>query len=176
MTARRTPLVLTALLTCATLALAGCSTETAPKTPQGGASGGAGAKNGATPDAVLVDPAAKLDVKDQVSKGPTVNVAGVAATKGGFVVVSSDKGRNILGSGIVPAGTTPEPIQVSLAEEPTKKLRLIARLYADTNGDGLFGAGDRPIASAKGGDDVKDPPFDGLQVSFDFTGAKVINN
>lgn len=173
----RTPSSLLATLACATALLAGCSTQTAPTPPGGGgpASGVPGAIK--SPDnSVVVDPAAVLTVKDQDSQGPTVNVEAAAVTKGGFVVVSSDKGRNVLGTGMVPAGTTPQKVQVSLAEEITKKTPLIARLYADTNGDGLYGAGDKPVARSTKGDDRGGPPFPGLQVSFSFTGKPVVNN
>ena len=175
----RTPSTLTALLIGAAALLAGCSTQAAPTTPgtlgTAPASGVPGAVKSSAVD-VLVDSNATLTVKDQTSEGPTVNVDGAAITKGGFVVVSSDKGRNVLGTGMVPAGTAPQKVQVSLAEEITKKTPLIARLYADTNGDGLYGAGDKPVVRAKAGDDKNDPPFAGLQVAFSFTGKRVVNN
>lgn len=167
----------TALLAAGTFVLAGCSTETEPPPPSGtnGASAIPNSSQDAAPPEVLDDTAAVLTVEDQESEGPTVNVKAVAATEGGFVVVSADEGRNVLGSGIVPAGDEPQSIQVSLAEEPTEKIALLARLYADTNGDGFYGEGDRPLSNGKD-NSANDPAFDGEQVAFDFTGKKVVNN
>jgi hypothetical protein len=123
----------------------------------------------------VVDGAAVLQVEDQTSEGPTV-LAKAAITQGGFVVVYGDNGRNELGSGQVDPGTAPQDVQVSLAEELTEPTPLLARLYADTDGDGLFGAADQPVTN--GEDDDSDDPeaFAGEQETFSFTGKPVVNS
>ena len=155
------------------LAATGCTAE-APPAPGGGT--GAAAPEQQAPTIVPVeDPAAVLTVVDQKSEGPTV-LAKAAATKGGFIVVYSEDGRNELGTGMVPAGTTPADVQVSLAEEPTEPIPLLARLFADTDGNGLYSAGDMPITNGK--DDANDDAevFLGEQETFSFTGKKVVNS
>ena len=162
------------------LAVSGCTAE-APPAPGAGngdaAEEPAAAPAGDPPPSItpVSDPAAVLTVADQTSEGPTV-LAKAAATKGGFIVVYADEGRNELGSGIVPPGTTPADVQVSLAEEPTEKIQLLARLYADTDGNGLFSAADTPITN--GQDDDSDDPkvFPGEQETFSFTGKKVVTS
>src|SRR5687767_3096503 len=105
---------LSALPLLAVLAVSGCTAETPPT-----AGGSSAAPEPAAPTITPVeDPAAVLQVEDQKSEGPTV-LAKAAATKGGFIVVYSEDGRNELGTGEVPAGTTAVDVQVSLAEEPT---------------------------------------------------------
>lgn len=107
------------------------------------------------------DPAAVLEVEDQTSEGPTV-LARAAISRGGFVVVFSADGRNTLGTGTVPAGAQLQDVQVSLAEELTEQVTLIARLYADTDGNGFYSAADQPVGGA-----------DGEQVEFGFMGKPV---
>lgn len=121
------------------------------------------------------DPAAVLQVEDQKSEGPTV-LAKAAATKGGFIVIYADEGRNELGSGIVPPGTTAVDIQVSLAEEPTEEIALLARLFADTDGSGLYSAGDLPISNGQDDDSDDIEVFPGEQETFSFTGKKVVDS
>ena len=122
----------------------------------------------------VVDPAAVLEVEDQTSEGPTV-LARAAATAGGFVVVLGDNGRNVLGFSEVPAGTEPQDIQISLAEEPTEEIDLSARLYADTNGDGLYGDGDLPIDNGEQDDSDDAEVFAGELETFTFQGKPVVN-
>lgn len=154
----------------AVAALSACTAETPP--PAGPESSGA---EGAAEDLkVVTDPDAVLKVEDQTSEGPTV-LAEAAATKGGFVVVFADEGRNVLGTGIVPAGTEPADVQVSLAEEPTEEIELIARLYADTDGNGLYSAGDQPVTNGKDDDSDDAEVFPGEQATFSFTGKRVVN-
>jgi hypothetical protein len=148
--------------------LSGCTAQT-PPVPGGTA---------ADPVPTIVpveDPAAALEVQDQTSEGPTV-LARAALTKGGFVVVYAEEGRNELGSGIVPPGTTATDVQVSLAEEPTEEIALLARLFADSDGNGLFSAGDTPVTNGQDDDSDVAAVFPGEQESFSFTGKKVVNS
>ncbi len=168
MNARIPALALTAV---ATLALSACTSSSKDSSPS---ALGTPSIPVASPEVAITDPAAVLTVEDQTSEGPTVNVKAVALTKPGFVVVAGDGGRNILGTGNVDAGAAPQMIQVSLAEEPTEKIELIARLYTDSDGDGFFSAGDEPVTNGK--NDDSGSSFAGLEQIFDFTGAKVINN
>lgn len=169
---RTTSLTLPVLSLATALSLAACSTETPPtpdnaKAPVGG---------DPVPSAnTVVDKAAVLEVKDQTSEGPTV-LAKAAATDGGFVVVYADDGSNTLGTGIVPPGTEPVDVQISLAEEPTEKIALIARLFADTDGNGLYGAGDQPISNGTDDDSDDAESFPGEQETFSFQGKKVVNS
>jgi len=156
----------------AALALTGCTSEQPP--PAAG--------NGSSPvgdpipsAATVTDPDAVLEVEDQTSEGPTV-LARAAATDGGFVVVYGDDGRNTLGTGIVEPGTEPQDVQVSLAEEPTEQIELIARLFADTDGNGLFSAGDQPITNGEDDDSDDAEAFAGEQEAFTFQGKKVVNS
>jgi hypothetical protein len=168
MDSRTLRLPLLALATVA--ALSACTAQTPPTATGGtGAAGGGDVLPTITP---VVDPAAVLQVADQKSEGPTV-LAKAAATKGGFIVVYGDGGRNELGSGRVEPGTTPQDVQISLAEEPTEQLDLIARLYADTDGNGLYGAPDLPVTN--GEDDQSDDAeaFGGEQETFSFQGKPV---
>lgn len=156
------------------LAVTGCTAEAPP--PPGGAAGGSAAAEPELPTIVPVeDPAAVLQVEDQKSEGPTV-LAKAAATKGGFIVVYAEDGRNELGSGIVPPGTTAADVQVSLAEEPTEQIALLARLFADTDGNGLYSAGDMPITNGQDDDNDDAEVFLGEQETFSFTGKKVVNS
>lgn len=151
------------------LALTGCTSEQPPP------SSGSSPVGDPVPSAAVVnDPAAVLEVEDQTSEGPTV-LAKAAATDGGFVVVYGDDGRNTLGTGIVKPGTEPQDVQVSLAEEPTEEIELIARLFADSDGNGLFSAGDQPISNAEDDDSDDAEAFAGEQESFSFQGKKVVN-
>ncbi|MEX2290260.1 MAG: hypothetical protein WD794_08040 [Mycobacteriales bacterium] len=152
----------------AVAALSACTAETPPAPAGPEASGAAGDLK------VVTDPDAVLQVEDQTSEGPTV-LAEAAATKGGFVVVFADEGRNVLGTGIVPAGTEPAKVQVSLAEEPTEEIELIARLYADSDGDGLYSAGDQPVSNGEDDDSDDAEVFPGEQETFSFTGKRVVN-
>lgn len=155
----------------AVAALSACTADT-PPSPAGPEASGAG---GAVEDLkVVTDPDAVLKVEDQTSEGPTV-LAEAAATKGGFVVVLADEGRNVLGTGVVPAGTEPADVQVSLAEEPTEEIELIARLYADTDGNGLYSAGDQPVTNDEDDDSDDAEVFPGEQEIFSFTGKRVVN-
>lgn len=160
------------VLPLAALAVSGCTAEAPP--PPGGSA--APAEQSALPTIVPVeDPAAVLQVADQKSEGPTV-LAKAAATKGGFIVVYSEEGRNELGTGEVPAGTTAVDVQVSLAEEPTEEIQLLARLFADTDGNGLYSAGDLPITNGEDDDSDDAEVFLGEQEMFSFTGKKVVNS
>ncbi len=143
MNTRSLPLTLTALL--ATASLAACTTESTPP----------GAASNPTAEAVTTveDTAAVLTVPDHTSEGPTVLVEAAALTEGGFVVVASDEGRNVLGTGVVPAGTEAAPVQVSIAEEITEETELVAQLYTDENGSGLYDAGDRPVSNGEDDED-----------------------
>lgn len=168
---------LSALPLAVALAVTGCTAET-PPTPGGAAGGASGAAPGGDPVPTLQpveDPAAVLTVEDQTSEGPTV-LAKAAATAGGFVVVYADEGRNELGSSIVPPSTTPADLQISLAEEPTEEIQLLARLFADTDGNGLYSAGDMPITNGEDDDSDDTEVFLGEQESFSFTGKPVVNS
>lgn len=171
MRVRPSPLALLALP--ATLVLSACTSTSVPQSLPP-ASGVPVASAEPRPPAALTDPAAVLVVEDQTSEGPTVRIKAVALSEPGHVVIVGDDGRNVLGSSLVEPGATASSIQVSLAEQPTKKIRLMARLYADTDGDGFFSAGDRPVTDGK--PDDASGTFPGLQRTFDFTGAKVVNN
>ena len=153
------------------LALTGCTSEQPP--PRGSGSSPVG--DPVPSAAVVQDPAAVLEVEDQTSEGPTV-LARAAATAGGFVVVYGDDGRNTLGTGIVEPGTEPQDVQVSLAEEPTEEIQLIARLFADTDGNGLFSAGDQPISNGEDDESDDGEQFAGEQEEFTFQGKKVVNS
>ena len=153
------------------LALTGCTSEEPPPP-----SGGSSPVGDPVPSAAVVqDAAAVLEVEDQTSEGPTV-LAKAAATAGGFVVVYGDDGRNTLGTGIVEPGTEPQAVQISLAEEPTEQIELIARLFADTDGNGLFSAGDQPISNDEDDDSDDAEQFAGEQEEFSFQGKKVVNS
>lgn len=167
----RTPL-LPLLALAGAVVLSACSTEPVPAAPQAAPS--QATVDAADPDAAgqVVDTAV-LSVEDQVSKGPTVNVT-AALADGGWVVVTADDGRNVLGAGEVPPGTAPQLVQVSLAEVLTEPTELQARLYDDRTADGLYGAGDRPVANAERDDD-DDPAFAGETEVFTFTGADVVD-
>jgi hypothetical protein len=157
-------------LACAA-AVSACAAETppAPAEPAGAAGGDA------TPAVQPVqDPAAMLQVEDQKSEGPTV-LAKAAITQGGFVVVYAEEGRNELGSALVAPGTAPQNVQISLAEEPTEPIALLARLFADTDRNGLFGAGDLPVTNGQDDDSDDAEVFLGEQESFSFTGKPVVN-
>ena len=166
-------LTLPVLALAATAVLSACTTESTPTAPV--ASGPAVAPTGeaAGPEAV-VDNDAVLEVEDQKSEGPTVNVKAAAVTAGGWVVVAADGGRNVLGYGQVPAGSTPTLVQVSLAEIITEPTELVARLYDDANADGIFGAGDKPVSNDDNDND--DAGFPGESATFMFSGADVINS
>ena len=166
------PLALSLLALSATAVLSACTTESTPTAPLAGAPAVTPTGEAAGPAAV-VDNDAVLDVEDQKSAGPTVNVKAAAVTAGGWVVVASDGGRNVLGYGQVPAGSTSTVIQVSLAEIITEPTELVARLYDDANADGIFGAGDRPVTNDDNDND--DTGFPGESATFMFSGADVIN-
>ncbi len=173
-------LTLPVLALAATAVLSACTTETTPTAPVAGASGSSSAPTAVTPTGAaaapeaVVDNDAVLEVEDQTSEGPTVNVKAAAVTAGGWVVVAADGGRNVLGYGEVPAGSTPTVVQVSLAEIITEPTELVARLYDDANGDGIFGAGDKPVTNDDNDND--DAGFPGESATFMFTGADVVNN
>lgn len=150
--------------------LSACSVEE-PPVPGGGARA-AGEGDPQPSVSTVADTAAVLEVKDQESEGPTV-LAQAAATKGGFVVVYGDKGSNTLGTGIVPPGTTAQPVQISLAEQPTEEIELMARLFADTDGNGIYGAGDQPISNGEDDDSDDAETFAGEQELFTFKGKPV---
>ncbi len=151
------------------LALSACSTEA---TPSAAPSASAPAPDSADPSGIVAAQAV-LEVDDQVSQGPTVNVKAAAVPEGGWVVVAADGGRNVLGYGQVPKGTAPQLVQVSLAEVITKDTELVARLYDEANPDGLYGAGDKPV-----GNDQKDEDdlAGGESETFTFRGADVVNS
>lgn len=164
--------------TAAALVLAACTSTPTPTQAQ--QASGVPAPTGAVAagpsgPTTLTDSSAVLTVQDQTSEGPTVTIKAVALSEPGHVVIVGDGGRNVLGSSLVEPGSTPTSIQVSLAEEPTEKITLMARLYADTDGDGFYSAGDQPVTNGKAGDDTP-AAFAGLQQTFSFTGAKVVNN
>ena len=156
----------------AVAALTACTAEAPP--PVAGA-GGSEAPNAVPSLNVVQDENAVLEVEDQTSEGPTV-FAQAAVTEGGFVVVYADEGRNTLGTGIVPPGTEPTEVLVSLAEEPTEEIQLTARLFADTDGNGLYGAPDEPVSNGEDDDSDDVESFPGEQEQFSFTGKKVVNS
>lgn len=170
MTTRSNRLALLALTMPVALVLSACTGEAPPPSP---------ANEGVVGDDIpaaqpVEDENAVLEVKDQKSEGPTV-LARAAASKGGFVVVIGDEGRNVLGYTQVPEGTEPQDVQISLAEEIVDEVELIARLFADTSGDGIYGAGDEPITNGEE-DDSDDPDaFAGEQEVFQFEGEPVVN-
>jgi hypothetical protein len=155
----------------AVVALSACSPET-PPSPTGGAS--VPGPDPVPSTAVVTDPAAVLEVEDQTSEGPTV-LATAAVTKGGFIVILSSDGRDVMGTGVVEPGTEEQKVQVSLAEEPTDEIELIARLFADTDGNGLYGAGDQPVSNGEDDGDDDAEIFPGEQATFSFQGKKVQN-
>ncbi|MCW2613060.1 MAG: hypothetical protein JWN08_54 [Frankiales bacterium] len=175
MRTRSLPLSLLALSTAAVLSA--CTVEDTPAAPGAavGASAGASVAPSAADTGPTVDTSAVLEVEDQVSEGPTVNVKAAAVTDGGWVVVLSEGGSNVLGAGMVPAGATSSLVQVSLAEILTEETELVARLYDDSNADGLYGAGDKPVSNDDADDDDTDE-FPGEQETFSFRGADVINS
>ena len=67
-------------------------------------------------------------------------------------------------------------MQISLAEEPTEQIALIARLFADTDGNGVFSAADLPVTNGKDDDSDDAEVFLGEQETFQFTGKKVVNS
>lgn len=154
----------------AALALTACTTEAEPVAPS--------AADNAAPSPVpaVGDPAAVLEVEDQTSEGPTVRVKLAAVTAGGFVVVASDGGKNILGFANVPASTTAATLQVSLADEVNEKTELVAMLYSDDDKSGLFDAGDRPVSNGKDDEDDDLEVFGGEREVFSFTGKPVVNS
>ena len=160
------PLVLSALVLVGSLSA--CTTEATPTAPV--VSGASQSQAPSTDAPAVGDPAAVLEIEDQVSKGPTVNVKAAAVTKGGWVVVASEGGRNVLGAGMVPAGTTATLVQVSLAEIITEPTELVARLYQDDVADGLYGVGDKPVGN---GDKDDDDTGEGEVETFTFTGEDV---
>ena len=123
----------------------------------------------------LGDAKAVLQVEDQTSEGPTVNVKAAALAQGGLVVVFADGGANTLGYGAVPAGGAPSLVQVALAEEVLKRTQLVARLYTDADGDGVFSAADRPVSNGKADEDDDLDAFPGEQEVFAFTGKALVN-
>ena len=158
----------------AVAALTACSPETPP--PVGGGSADPSASV-AGPDpvpstAVVTDAAAVLEVEDQTSEGPTVLVT-AAATKGALVVIFSEDGRSVIGTGAVEATTTPTKVQVSLADQPTEEIELVARLFADTDRNGFYGGSDSPLTNGKDDDSDDAEVFPGEQASFSFQGKKV---
>lgn len=155
------------------LALTGCTSEEPPSPAAGGGASPAG--DAAPSSAPVTDPAASLSIKDQTSQGPTV-LAKASATKGGFVVVYGDDGRNTLGTGLVPPSTEPQDVQISLAEEPTERIELMARLFADTDGNGIYNAGDQPLGDGEDDDSDDAEAFPGEQETFSFQGKKVVNS
>lgn len=167
-------LCLPLLSLAAALTLTGCTTEPTPLAPTAEGAPGAGSP-AAGSLAAKVDAKAVLEVEDQQSAGPTVNVKAAAVTDSGFVVVASDGGRNILGYSLIPAGGKPTLVQVSLADIITAPTELVARLYDDTNGNGLYGAGDRPVSNSSAGSTEPASNFAGQSVTFMFSGADVVD-
>ena len=53
---------------------------------------------------------------------------------------------------------------------------MLARLFADTDGNGLFSAGDMPISNGQDDDSDDAEVFLGEQETFNFTGKKVVNS
>lgn len=151
---------------------ASASSRSAPS--RSAAPAGSGVPN-TSDGAAVVDNDAVLEIDDQKSEGPTVNVKAAAVTTGGWVVVAADGGRNVLGYGEVPAGSSPQLVQVSLAEIITKPTELTARLYDDANKDGFYGSGDKPVTNDDADDDDDVTAFAGELEVFSFTGADVIN-
>jgi hypothetical protein len=169
MTTRSNRLALLAATVPLAFVLSACTEEAPPSPANEGVSG-----DQIPADQPVQDENAVLEVEDQTSEGPTV-LARAAATDGGFVVVLAEEGRNVLGYSEVAAGTEPENVQISLAEEIVEEVELYARLFADTNGDGLYGAGDEPITNGEE-DDSDDPDaFAGEQEVFQFEGKPVVN-
>ena len=157
----------------AVAALSACTAETPPPPPAAdGQSSVAPEPSALTP---VVDPAAVLEVEDHTSEGPTV-FAQAAAAEGGFVVVYAEEGLNTLGTGIVEPGGESQRVFVSLAEEVNEETELIARLFADTNDDGLYSDGDLPISNGEDDDSDDVEVFPGEQETFLFTGKPVVNS
>ena len=158
----------------AVAALTACSPETPP--PAAGApvdpSASVGGPDPVPSTAVVTDAAAVLEVEDQTSEGPTVVVT-AAATKGALIVIFSEDGRSVMGTGLVDPGTKPARTQVSLADQPTDEVTLIARLFADTDGNGFYGGADAPLTNGKDDDSDDAEVFPGEQASFSFQGEKV---
>lgn len=168
----RLPVLPLAAVAALSLGLSACTSDTPP--PAAGPAPSSDVQEAPVVEAVE-DPAAVLEVEDQTSEGPTVFTR-AALTQGGFVVVYADEGRNTLGTGIVPPGTEPTEVLVSLAEEPTEEIQLIARLFADTDGNGLYSAPDQPVSNGEDDDSDDVETFPGEQESFSFTGKKVVNS
>ena len=154
----------------AVVALTACSPETPP--PAAGAPASVGGPDPAPSMSVVTDAAAVLEVEDQTSEGPTVLVS-AAATKGGLIVILSKDGRDVMGTGAVEPGTEAKKVQVSLADQPTDEIELIARLFADTDGNGIYGAADQPLTNGEDDDSDDAEVFPGEQATFSFQGKKV---
>ncbi len=165
----RTALV--SLLSVSTVvALSACSPET-PPSPAGAPASVAG-PDPVPSSSVVTDPTAVLEAEDQTSEGPTVVVT-AAAAKGALIVILSEDGRSVMGTGTVEPGTEAKKTQVSLADQPTDEIKLIARLYADTDRNGFYGAADSPLTNGKDDDSDDAEVFPGEQASFSFQGKKV---
>lgn len=118
-------------------------------------------------DEAVVDPAAVLEVSDQTSAGRSLLVEQVAATDGGWVVVATDDGSDVLGVGLVEPSAEPQEIRVGLAEDVEPgELPLQAQLYVD-DGDREFNAADRPLAAEGGQSD--ELGFPGESAAFTLT-------
>lgn len=156
----------------AVASLSACSPETPPAVSGPSSDASVAGPDPVPSTTVVTDPAAVLEVEDQTSEGPTVLVS-AAATKGALIVILSGDGRSVIGTGIVDAGTEAKKTQVSLADQPTDEIELIARLYADTDRNGLYGAADQPLTNGKDDDSDDAEVFAGEQASFTFQGKKV---
>ena len=158
----------------AVAALTACSPETPPAVggPAADPSASVGGPDPVPSTSVVTDAAAVLEVEDQTSEGPTVLVR-AAATKGALIVILSEDGRSVMGTGAVEATTKPTEVQVSLADQPTDEIELVARLYADNDRNGFYGAADSPLTNGKDDESDDAEVFPGEQATFSFQGKAV---
>ncbi len=167
MTARRLLLALPAATALAVLPACGSGDDvqgtasTAGSTTGGASSSSPAAVGGGT------TAAADVELEDQSGDGTTVQVASVSALEDGFVVIAldDDAGGQVLGSAEVPAGTTTDvqvdlgtPVPVATGDDDGTEIT--ATLYADTDGDGGFSAGDVAVAEPQDSDDDGDDVVD----------------
>lgn len=167
MTARRLLLALPAATALAVLPACGSGDDVRGTAATAGTTSGGGSSS-SSPDAAGggTTAAADVELEDQSGDGTTVQVASVSALEDGFVVVALDEdaGGQVLGWAAVPAGPT-AGVQVDLdgtvpatvGEDDTE---ITATLYADTDGDGSYSAGDVAVAEPQDGDDDGDDVVD----------------
>ncbi|MBE7163250.1 MAG: hypothetical protein INR72_18585 [Williamsia herbipolensis] len=167
MTARRLLLALPAATALAVLPACGSDDDVrGAATTAGSTTGGA---SSSSPNAVGggTTAAADVELEDQSGDGTTVQVARVSALEDGFVVITLDEddGGQVLGWSAVAPGVL-DGAQVDLdtpvpaATGDDDGTEITATLYADTDGDGAYSAGDVAVAEPQDGDGDDDDVVD----------------